>query len=50
MGAINIVGAVLLLLGSFLVLRAVWIADSQDAPEMPEARPQSEEPTYPRAA
>jgi len=46
---IQVLGATLLLLGSFLVIHAVWQADDHGAAEAPPRR-QRNEPPYRRAA
>lgn len=46
---IELLGATLLLLGSFLVIHAVWQADNHGAAEAPPSRKPSE-PPYRRAA
>jgi hypothetical protein len=46
---IQVLGATLLLLGSFLVIHAVWQADNHGAVDAPPSR-QHDEPPYRRAA
>jgi hypothetical protein len=46
---IEVLGATILLLGSFLVIHAVWQADNHGAAEAPPSR-KPNEPPYRRAA
>ncbi len=50
MPVLNTVGAVLLLLGSFLVIRALWIADFRGEADAATPDHQPNEPSFPKAA